>query len=178
MIPTDIHTGVTPQEAEELARLAKGHHVLECGAWFGFSTIVMAAVARSVTSVDWHHGDEHAGLVDTQEQFERNLTRYGVRDRVEVIVGRFEDELPKLPQRRFAGAFLDGKHDLVSVSRDLRLIEPLINRAGCFLAIHDYGYVDPNHDDFEVAEAVHLWLAERPHWKRESVVGKLLVLRQ
>lgn len=135
-----IASAVTPNEAQALADLAAGKHVLELGAWFGFSTVVLASVAEKVTSVDWHFGDEHAGTVDTYEIFTYNLKRYGVQGRVEVVRDRFEDALPRMAGegRLFDGVFLDAHHSEESVTRDIGLAVPLI-RPGGFFAFHDYG---------------------------------------
>lgn len=173
--PADIHTGVTTAEADELARLATGRNVLECGSWYGFSTVVMGRVARRVVAVDWHHGDRHAGQAETLGPFTANLKRYGVAERVDVRVGRFEDVLPGLRGVPFDVAFLDGMHDRESVERDLPLVAPHVARRGAFLALHDYTV--PPDWGFEVKPVVDEWLAERPEWERVNEVDKLLVLR-
>lgn len=171
--PTDIHTGVTHREADVLEAFAKGKHVLECGSWHGFSTVVMARVAESVVAVDWHHGDPHAGIQDTEGVFRGNLERYGVADRVSVIVGRFEAVLPDLPRGAFDVAFTDGMHDAPSVRRDLDLIAPLI-RPGGVLLVHDYDV--PVNWNFQVHETVDSWLAANPRWRLTSTTEKLAVL--
>lgn len=170
--PIDIHTGVTDTEAEVLERYAKGRRVLECGSWFGFSTVVMARVAEHVDAVDWHHGDPHAGQQDTEEVFRQNLVRYGVSDRVTVHVGRFEDVLPRLAGR-WDVVFLDGMHDAVSVARDLALVEPLVRR---YLLLHDYDV--PVSWGFEVRETADAWLAEHPEWALVDTVQKLAIVER
>ena len=45
IIPFDVTSAVTPDEAMALANLARGRTVLELGAHYGFSTIVLASVA-------------------------------------------------------------------------------------------------------------------------------------
>ncbi|MBO0835409.1 MAG: class I SAM-dependent methyltransferase [Actinobacteria bacterium] len=149
MLPSDIPTAVKPSEADLLLQVASGGMVLECGAFYGFSTIVLAQVARRVHSVDWHRGDAHAGLVDTLPDYLENLKRYNAADRVVTHIGRFEDVLPYLRPGSFDGCFLDGQHDRASLDRDLRLIHPLIGRWG-WLAVHDYGLFDvaPALEDF------------------------------
>lgn len=139
LVLPDIPTAVTEEEARALAALAAGRTVLELGAYHGFSTIVLASVAERVWSVDWHHGDEHAGQADTWDAYTANLDRYEVSN-VEVCRGRFEDEVPRLAAVgvRVDGAFIDGQHDGVSVARDLALALTLV-RPGGFVAFHDYG---------------------------------------
>lgn len=138
--PGDIITAVTGDEAAELARLAAGKMVLELGAYHGYSTVVLASVANQVYSVDWHLGDDHAGLGDSWNIFNDSLRKYGVADRVVVCHGRFENEVPRLAAAgvQVDGAFIDGMHDEPSASRDLALALTLV-RPGGFIAFHDYG---------------------------------------
>lgn len=154
-VPDDIASAVTAEEAARLATLARGGDVLELGAWYGFSTIILAQAARRVTSVDWHRGDEHAGEVDTWEAFRANLARYGVAAKVDARRGRFEDVLPALYREGalFDGCFLDAQHDTASVERDLALALPLV-RPGGWIAFHDYGRgEDTGHEGFGVTAA-------------------------
>ena len=157
IIPEDITSAVTPEEARALAALAAGKIVIELGAWHGYSTIVLASVAAGVISVDWHMGDVHAGLADTWEVFSGNLRRYGVSGRVQVIRDRFEAALPRLLAEAdgepfLDGAFLDAQHDEKSVSRDLGLVLPLIKPGG-FISVHDYGRsAATGNDGFAVTE--------------------------
>ncbi len=148
-VPDDIPTGVTAEEAARLATLARGGDVLELGAWFGFSTVVLAQAARRVTSVDWHRGDagtadwdRDAGLGEagTWDAYRGNLARYGVAAKVDARRGRFEDVLPALARegRLFDGVFLDAQHDAAAVAADLTLVLPLV-RPGGWVAFHDYG---------------------------------------
>jgi len=155
LILPGIESAVTANEAQALADLARGKHVLELGAWHGFSTVVLASVADMVTSVDWHHGDDHAGQFDTWDIFLWNLSRYNVLDRVEVVRERFEDALPKMAAegRLFDGCFLDAHHAEESVTRDIGLARPLIRKGG-FFAFHDYGRgPQTGHPGFGVTEA-------------------------
>ena len=149
-----ISTAITPNEAAELGRLAARCTVLELGAFYGYSTVLMASVADMVYSVDWHRGDDHAGQYDTWEGFRANVMGYRVQDHVTAIKGRFEDEVPKLWRDgvRVDGAFLDGQHDVKSVRRDLDLALMLVKPGG-WVAFHDYGRcADNGHPGFEVTE--------------------------
>jgi hypothetical protein len=152
LIWPEIPSAVTPPESLALATLAIGKNVLECGAHYGYSTVLLASVVEHLTSVDWHRGDDHAGHCDSLGIYTANLDRYGVTDKVTTRVGRFEDELPKLAEEgaMFDGAFLDGMHDEESVSRDLELILKLVKPGG-FVAFHDYGRCAENgHPGFAV----------------------------
>ena len=144
-LPDDIPTAVTSGEAAKLASLASGGDVLELGAQYGFSTIVMAQAARRVTSVDWHQGDDSIAAMggecaDTWEPYRANLARYGVAAKVDARRGRFADVLPALAKQGalFDGVFIDAQHDAAAVQADLDLALPLI-RPGGWVAFHDYG---------------------------------------
>lgn len=150
----EIPSAVTVPESLALAELAVGKNVLECGAHYGYSTVLLASVAEHLTSVDWHRGDDHAGHCDSLGIYTGNLARYAVTEKVTTVVGRFEDELPKMIKEglQFDGAFLDGMHDEASVSRDLILILQLVKPGG-FVAFHDYGRNASNgHPGFAVTE--------------------------
>src|SRR6266496_5301349 len=100
-VPDDIPTAVTSGEAAKLASLASGGDVLELGAQYGFSTVILAQAARRVTSVDWHQGDDSItamgeAATDTWESYRANLARYGVTANVDARRGRFADVLPEL----------------------------------------------------------------------------------
>jgi hypothetical protein len=154
MIFPGIPSAITHEEAMQLIELANGANVLELGAQYGFSTVVLAQVAKLVCSVDTHQGDVHAGFADKWGTFQNNLKNYGVTDKVYPLRGRFEHVLPQLASQdiEFDGAFIDGAHDKVSVQRDLDLTVPLI-RSGGWIAFHDYGRGPHNgFYDFAVTE--------------------------
>ena len=173
--PTDIHTGIYPEEADELERLATGKRVIEFGTWHGFSAVVMGRVAASLTTVDWHHGDDQAGVEETLPKYIANLEAYGLRNKVVTIVGQFPNVAPILARDHFEVGFLDGKHDRASVDRDLWLIASLLDRPGCILACHDYDRTLGN-VRFEVIDAVEDWHANHPEWVRSHVVRSLYVM--
>jgi predicted O-methyltransferase YrrM len=153
MIFPRIPSAVTHEEATKLVELASGGNVLELGAQYGFSTVVLAQVAKLVCSVDTHQGDVQAGFADTWDTFQGNLKSYGVTN-VHPLRGKFEDILPQLAERAimFDGVFIDGAHDKASVQRDLDLALPLIYPGG-WVAFHDYGRGPHNgFHDFAVTE--------------------------
>jgi glycosyltransferase involved in cell wall biosynthesis len=160
-IPDDIPTAITGEEAAKLASLASGGDVLELGAQYGFSTVILAQAARRVTSVDWHQGDASIAAMtgeeceNTWEPYLANLIRYGVRSKVDAMRGRFADVLPALAKSGalFDGVFLDAQHDTASVEADLALALPLV-RPGGWVAFHDYGRGEGNgFPGFGVTEA-------------------------
>jgi hypothetical protein len=154
VFPEDIESSLSEAEGRTLAELAEDAIVLELGAWLGRSTVCMAQTAAKLYSVDWHRGDEHAGLAPTLTPYLRNLQRYGLVDRVVSILGRFEDVVPAFGARYFDLVFLDGFHTYESVMADVEMIAEL---EAPTLAFHDYGVVASSHGGgaFGVTQAVN-----------------------
>lgn len=127
-------TSVLPEEAEELARLAKGRHVLEIGSALGFSATVMAlGGATRVTCVDPQPDDRF-------QQWLNNVFDAGVHpDSVAMIRGPSEVVMPQLAAQgeHFDMVFVDGLHEEAPVISDvfwaLELLDP-----GGYLVVHDY----------------------------------------
>jgi predicted O-methyltransferase YrrM len=126
-----ISSSLTDREASVLRSLARGYKVIEVGSAYGYSTVVMGAVARLVVSVDHHRH------LNSLEALKWNLEAYHLTDRVFVLVGESRDILPTLPDESFDGAFMDGDHSREGVLSDaaqaLRLVRP-----GGWLAFHDW----------------------------------------
>ncbi len=135
---SDIRSAVTMQECERLASLARDSVALEVGSWFGRSTVALASVARIVHAIDWHGGDPHSGFQNTLDAFLENLTRYGVRDKVVVHLGKNEAVAPQLRDSSFDVVFVDAFHSKEAVDRDILLLRSKVKPGG-FMAFHDYG---------------------------------------
>lgn len=174
-LPRDIHTGIYDAEAAELERLATDQRVIEFGTWHGFSAVVMGRVAEQVVTVDWHHGDPQAGIQETLPIHIDALTRYGLRDWVVTIVGKFDQVGPTLSRDYFTVGFLDGLHDLEPVTRDLNLMASLLDRPGCVLACHDYNR-SLGGTPFEVTPAVDAFLKANKAWKKAGLTESLFVM--
>lgn len=136
---TEVEGWLSFREGEQLRKLAAGKDVLELGSWKGRSTVALAGVARSVVAVDSFAGDEHTGPADTHLEFLQNLVAAGVRDRVEVWMGRIEDFADHLPSASFDLVFIDGTHTAEAVERDTKLALRCV-RPGGFVAWHDWNY--------------------------------------
>src|SRR2546425_8848821 len=134
----EISSFVTQRECETLAELAEHKRVLEVGSEFGRSTIALASAAALVCSVDWHRGDEHAGWHDSLAILWNNLDRYGVRERVVLLIGEDQVVLPLLKENLFDLVFIDAFHSYESVHRDIELARPTLKSTGTW-AFHDYG---------------------------------------
>lgn len=171
IIPRDILSAITDKEAEVLHSLPQGRRVLELGAQYGFSTVVLAQSASIVHSVDWHKGD---GDLDSLPAMIANLVRYNVRDKVIVHVGTFESIYPILASDVFDGVFVDGMHDETSVRRDLFEAHRLV-RSGGWIALHDVGR--DHLAGFGVDKALASFMGA--HWNeyKASVTDHLAVLR-
>jgi predicted O-methyltransferase YrrM len=155
LIPEDLTGRGTPThsisraQARVLADLAAGKVILEIGAFLGGSTIVLASVARQVWSVDTHMLGQFTtskalppilgggtGDPDTLARFRDNLKRYGVAERVVILVGYSADVLPLLRDGSFDAAFVDGGHDEANVRADAREALRLV-RTGGPICFHD-----------------------------------------
>lgn len=154
----DVGSAVGPHECERLAEMAALRLVLEVGSEAGRSTIALASTARAVHSVDWHRGDAWAGAkggpLGTLPDLVANLERYGVRDRVVIHYGRWQDILPALAPRKFGLAFLDAEHGGPEVLAQLEAVRRLLEHGG-EVAVHDA-------DQPQVWEAVREFAAGLP----------------
>lgn len=164
--PLGIRTAVSAAETKVLVELAHRARVLEIGNQYGYSTIVMARVAKVVHSVDWHRGDKLLGWTqgETLPVLWGNLAKAGVREKVVLHVGSTEAVLPLLRPGWFTFAFHDGYHATDAVIADAMNIRPLL-RPDAPIAFHDY-------DAYGVAAAI-----ERLPIERLEVVDKLFVGR-
>jgi predicted O-methyltransferase YrrM len=164
----DIESSVGDVERTLLRRFAQGKWVLEIGAAFGFTTILMAQGAELVVSVDPHDATNlRSG--GTLAEFLHNLNLYGVRDRVRVYVDRIENVWKRLPRHAFGFIFVDGDHAYESAFRDARIAETLCAEDGQ-IGFHDYGYEDCP----EVKPAVDAWLQDS-HWRVVTQAESLLI---
>ncbi|MGH7746573.1 MAG: class I SAM-dependent methyltransferase [Candidatus Dormibacteria bacterium] len=127
-----IRTSLTDLEGATLQRLAAGGDVVEFGAAYGYSTVVIAQVALSVISVD-----PHTALPGSRDILLRNLWQCGVLHRVTVVDTTSE----AFCGRAYVGSadlvFIDGNHSTEATIRDLQCANRLLRGAG-HIAIHDY----------------------------------------
>ncbi len=135
-----IPTAVTPAEARALIDLARGKRVLEVGSLLGYSTVLMAEVARHVVAVDPHEGYPAGDPRPTLAPFLDNLSTHNVRRKVTVLVGTDAD-LPFLAPRSFDLAFIDTTGEYEDTWRIMHAVVPLLRPDGV-LAVHDCGHPD------------------------------------
>jgi methyltransferase family protein len=94
----------------------------------------MGWAAEQVVSVDHHRGDEHAGTMQSREQYFGNLERYDVTGKVVVVVADWRQAVPFL-QPSFGLVFLDADHGEDAVYDQLVAVMHLAPT----IAVHDYG---------------------------------------
>ena len=123
---------LTDPEAGELRRLAAGRTVLELGAWKGRSTVVLAAVAEHVVSVDRHQGIPGHG-----ESLSEYLANVRELLNVTVVIGAFAQIVPHL--HGFDLVYIDGDHDQQSVTGDTMLARLT---GAAVIAYHDWDIDD------------------------------------
>jgi hypothetical protein len=147
LFPADIEGWLGHDEGQALAELAKGKRVLEIGSYCGLSTVCLARTAEHVVAVDPHDGRGTACPGNTLPALRANLSRYGVAEKVEVVVGTLASpEIAEIVDRRapFDVAFIDGAHDAESVAEDIAEACSRLAPDG-LLAFHDYGSpIDPD----------------------------------
>lgn len=123
-----IPTALTQSEAIALTCLAAGRRVLEAGSLFGYSTLRLAELAKSVLSVDLHKDYPGPGA-STWEPFLDNMSKYGGFPKVKPLRKDFRDV--SFAGFDFAFADLTGEYDLtlefLHKARDIPLV-----------AIHDF----------------------------------------
>lgn len=123
---------LTKIEGDALREMAEGCEVLEIGTYCGRSTICLAQSAESVVSIDPHDGRGTSKPRYTLEECRDNLTRYGVLDKVTLLLERPSSIEP------IDLAFIDGAHDRENVEADLEYAKQHLRKDG-LIAFHDYG---------------------------------------
>lgn len=141
-----VTTSLTDAEAGRLAELAAGRMVLEIGAGYGYSGILMANTARHVTTIDPFKARSPMSFeaLRGETAYDINITcenyrRAGVAGKITVIEARSEDVLPRLvdTHARYGLVFIDGDHTLRAVTSDLHYAV-LLREPGGVIAVHDY----------------------------------------
>lgn len=155
--PREIPGWLDPEEGAALAELARGKRVLEIGSYCGKSTVCMARTAEHVAAVDYFDGRATPFPMSTAGEFEANLDRYEVAEKVTVCHPEAE-----IPMPGYDLAFIDGAHDRASVEADIDKAIGVLNPGG-LIAFHDYrthpGDCDGNWDE-GVTSAVDAFLRD------------------
>jgi predicted O-methyltransferase YrrM len=134
-----IRASITKAESKHLLALANGKVVLEIGSAYGYSAILMAkGGARRVIAVDPHGG--YGSLDGSLQEMRSNLFRYGVDDRVTMVLARSQTAMPALfaAKAKFDLIFIDGDHRREVVEHDITKAIPMLSSIGV-IACHDFG---------------------------------------
>jgi precorrin-6B methylase 2 len=133
--PHDVEGWLTEKEGAILSGIANGKRVLEIGSYCGRSTICLARTAQEVVAVDPHDGRGTPNPRYTLPDINRNLARYGCRERVTIHQGTSESVNGHYAPFDFV--FIDGAHELECVRRDIQAALAHLRPCG-LLAFHDY----------------------------------------
>ncbi len=120
----------------EAAALMPGSRIVEIGSHQGRSTVVLALANPSadVTAVDAFTTTRRYAGPSVESQLRANLERVGVADRVTVIPARSR-EVRETWEAPIDLLYIDGKHDVVTVTGDLAWTEFL--STGSHVLVHD-----------------------------------------
>lgn len=135
----DLQGYFSDAEAVFLARVSTDANVFEVGSWKGRSTVFAALTARRVVALDWWRGDSYAGPGWFWPEFEENVERYGVADKVVPIRGRFQTNLEFVNLSAFDVLHYDADHDEQPTEAALSAFLGRA-RADAVLLVHDCNY--------------------------------------
>ena len=164
-----------------LAEAPGARAVVEVGSYQGRSTVVLASVVAAlrpdvtVYAIDPHEGQ--VGALDkaveqtppTLAAFQRNIAAAQVGHVVETIQQRSDEVSWRQP---IAFLFVDGFHDLESVSRDFLHFEPWL-ADGAYVAFHDYAPHAPGVQTF-----VDRLVSTRNYERLHLTWGMILIRRR
>lgn len=133
----DLGGWCSADEMSALVSLAAGRRILEIGTWAGRSAIPMAGVAKEVWCLDHFCGDADTGLKDTLSEFLTNCQKYGVRDKIRLLIGDMWEVLPMLGLSRFNMFYYDADHSYEATHWALQYLLRG-SRDGDKIVLHDY----------------------------------------
>lgn len=138
----DVAGWLNDDEGRLLAEMAAGKRVLEIGSYCGRSTIWMARTAQNVLAVDTFDGRGTPCPKDTRKEFLANVNRHGVGEKVDLCPSTTDKMLDNIRMnadavQEFDFAFIDGAHDLPSVTFDIEQVMQVLIPGGQ-IAFHDY----------------------------------------
>lgn len=121
---------------DESARLPAHPHIVEIGSHQGRSTIILALACPDgvVTAIDPFVEGRLFGGAPTRELFEAHIRDAGVQDVIDLRVARSQDLLGSWTEP-IDLLYIDGKHDLWSLGRDLSWNRHL--SVGGHVLVHD-----------------------------------------
>jgi predicted O-methyltransferase YrrM len=183
---------VAPRHGEALFWMAYSSpvdgDVVEVGSWQGRSTCYLAAACRDADNGRVHAIEHFKGnpgkqdkyvvgaedLSDLKANFQQNIARLGLTDRVVLHDGRSEDVADQVRADVSAARllFLDGEHTYPALSRDLELYADLVAPGGV-IVFDDYSVEFPG-----VVEAVQEFLRSNTAFGQPVQTLKQLVIHR
>lgn len=157
VFPEEVRGWLTYEEADILARVARGRVGLEVGTFCGKSTLLLGQVCPLLVTVDTHRGDRNVGVQNSLTEFLINLERFGRSislNCVIPVIGRIEDVGPLLASKSFSFIYIDAEHYEDTAEASVGSVEHCAS-LDCIWAFHDYGLGD--------VQRVALRLATRRH---------------
>jgi|SRR5690554_2377634 len=146
-------------EAAGLQKHSAGLNVLEIGVWQGRSTVAMAAVAKSVFSVDHFLGDNFAGPYNTIQDALNNLHYI---PNVYLSVGKWRQVVDFINLRNIGFIYYDADHTYEATKEFLDWVRPTKIPFG----LHD---VDDNPNHAGVKQALHEFTTDYHLYDRLAV---------
>jgi predicted O-methyltransferase YrrM len=157
--------------------------VVEVGSWQGYSTSFLASAVRDSGNGTLYAIDHFRGnvgkedryrvgsddLSDLRANFERNMTRLGLRERIELLDMPNDEAVQRLTGRNVRFLFVDGDHTREGVAKDIRLFRPLL-LPGAIVVFDDFAARFPG-----VAEATDERLERTPARRAFSYRNTLVV---
>lgn len=156
-----IPTALTDAETDKLKRLAEGKNVLEIGSLLGYSTVILAQVAKHVISIDPHEGYPETAPKSTLTRYIENINEYGVAHRVTSVVSTWQDALaPGHNLYPYELVFIDVTGKYRDTYECLRHFAPEWGWSLKTIAVHDCGHpswpgVDRAVKDFQNDLGIH-----------------------
>lgn len=158
-----IKSAVSEPEIQALQSLCRDRDVVEIGSLLGYSTIMIARVAKHVLAIDPHDGYPYYNPTPTLQEFLRNIERWGVAGVITPIVQTADRVLSHL--RPADVAFVD----CTGLYRDTRFC--LDHVKAKVLACHDFGRRGCDGATRAVEDYV------RQHNKQLSVIDTLAIIQ-
>jgi hypothetical protein len=156
--PDEVPGWFTRAECELWHATCRDRDVLELGRHQGRSTVVAAAAARKVVSID----------LESASPADHWLQRYGVRHKVWLREGEFAALVPT-SGGPFSACLIDGSHERCNVQADIAAVIPHLS-SGAVIGFHDYG--DAAHPE---VQSVVDFAAQECGWRLDSRADFLAV---
>lgn len=127
-------------------------NVLEIGSFQGMSTCwlldrILTHKTAKITCIDLYF----------QEQFDGNIAKTGVSEKVIKLQGLSQDWLRTLAAKAYEVAYIDGCHKATSVLQDALLSWPLV-KVGGLIIFDDYEFTFPDHPELNPQPGIKTFL--------------------